>query len=103
MGLFVKSTEEKKVLVKGTPIELDSVYLRVEFASRVDGRTMEIANYCYYDKQGFKDQTIVPTDLPAGSLTVEIAKDMEQTPETALAYMAEALKQQGYDVEIEKI
>lgn len=103
MGLFVKSTEEKKILVKGTPIELKSVYLRVEFASRVDGRTMEIANYSYYDKQGFKDQTIVPTDLPAGSLTVEIAKDMEQTSETALAYMAEALKQQGYDVEIEKI
>ena len=103
MGLIVKSTKEKKIFVKGTPIELESVYLRVEFASRVDGKTMEIANYSYYDKQGFDDKTIVPTNLPEGSLTVEIAKDMEQTSETALAYMAEALKQQGYDVEIEKI
>ena len=103
MGLIVKSTKEKKIFVKGTPIELESVYLRVEFASRVDGKTMEIANYSYYDQQGFKDQTIVPTDLQAGSLTVEIADKMEQTPETALFYMGEALKQQGYDVKNEKI
>ena len=103
MGIFVKSTEEKKVNIKGTPIELESVYLRVEFASRADGQTMEIANYSYYDKQGFKDNVIVPTDLPEGSLTVKIEAGTEQTSEVALAYMAEALKQQGYEVEIEKI
>lgn len=103
MGLFVKSTKEKKIFVKGTPIELESVYLRVEFASRVDGKTMEIANSSYYDKQGFKDKTIVPTDLPAGSLIIEIDNGMDQNSETALFYMADALKGKGYDVEIEKI
>jgi hypothetical protein len=36
-------------------------------------------------------------------LTVKIEAGTEQTAEVALAYMAEALKQQGYDVEIEKI
>ena len=38
-----------------------------------------------------------------GSLTVKIEAGTEQTSEAALAYMAEALKQQGYEVEIEKI
>lgn len=98
MGLIVKSTEEKKIFIKGTPMELSSVYLRVEFASRADGKTMEIANYTYFDKAAYAEGTVLPTDLPAGSLTIQLEEGLTQDPATALSYMKLALEQQGYTV-----
>lgn len=98
MGLFVTPTEEKKIYIKGTPMELSSVYLRVEFASRIDGKTMEIANYTYFDKAAYTEGTVLPTDLPAGSLTIQLEEGLTQDPATALSYMKLALEQQGYVV-----
>lgn len=100
MGLIVKSTKEKEINLKGTPMKLESVYARVEFAARADGKTMEIAYVTYYDKKGFEKGTTVPTDLPEGNLVVEIEEGLNQDASTALMYMGQALKQQGYEVEI---
>ena len=98
MGLFVTPTEEKKIFIKGTPIELSSVYLRVEFASRADGKTMEIANYTYFDKAAYEEGTVLPTDLPAGSLNIQLEAGQMQDPFSAMGYMKLALEQQGYTV-----
>jgi hypothetical protein len=98
MGLFVTPTEEKKIFIKGTPMELSSVYLRVEFASRADGKTMEIANYTYFDKAAYTEGTVLPTDLPSGSLTIQLEEGQMQDPLSAMGYMKLALEQQGYTV-----
>jgi hypothetical protein len=98
MGLFVTPTEEKKIFIKGTPMELSSVYLRVEFASRADGKTMEIANYTYFDKAACTEGTVLPTDLPEGSLNIQLEAGQMQDPLSAMGYMKLALEQQGYTV-----
>lgn len=101
MGLIVSSTAAKKIHVKGTPIELETSYLRVAFSSRVDGKTMEIAFDSFYDKAGFQAGNFLNTDLPEGSITIEIAPNETQGVESALSYMALALTQHGYGVEVE--
>jgi hypothetical protein len=101
MGLIISSTETKKIFVKGTPIELETIYGRVEFSSRLNGKTIEIGMASFYDKPGYVANNFLNTDLPEQTITVEIQANEEQNVETALAYMALFLGQQGYVVEIE--
>ena len=37
MALIITSTEQKKLLIKGTEIELASIYLRIDFVARANG------------------------------------------------------------------
>ena len=100
MGLLVSATAEKKILIKGTEIELPSVYVRIEFAARANGITLEIAATTYASHEAFKDGAgAIFTDVQQGSFSVELEPTQMQDLASAELYSKLAFEQMGYLVE----
>lgn len=72
MGLIITPTEEQKILIQGTTIELNQVYNRLEFVCRPNGTTMEISFSTYMDKTMYVNQTPILSDLPTRRLIIDI-------------------------------
>ena len=101
MGLLIKATKEKKVIILGTEIELPSVYARLEFAGRADGVTLEIAAALYASKEAYKSgANAISTDVPSGNMTVTLEKGEAQSIESALKYGKQAYEEASYEVEL---
>ena len=101
MGLIIKAKEENKITITGTEIEVPSVYARIEFAGRADGKTLEIAVATYASKSAFESKaSALSTNVQQGSFTVELKKGELQSIETSLEYGKQAYEQLGYEVEI---
>jgi hypothetical protein len=101
MGLLINETEENKITITGTEIEVPSVYGRIEFAGRADGKTLEIAIATYASKEAFKSgASAFSTNVQQGNLTVELQYGEEQGIDTALQYSKIAYEQMGYLVSI---
>ena len=99
MGLLVSATSSKKILIKGTEIELPSVYVRIEFAARANGVTLEIAATTYASKNAFDDGAgAIFTDVQQGSFSVELEPTQMQDLASAELYSKLAFEQMGYDV-----
>lgn len=97
MGLLVSATSSKKILIKGTEIELPSVYVRVEFAARANGTTLEIAATTYASKAAFDEGTgAIFTDVQQGAFSVELEKGQMQDLSSAELYSKLAFEQLGY-------
>jgi hypothetical protein len=104
MGLIINSTEEKKIIIAGTTIEVPSVYGRIEFAGRADGKTLEIFIATYASKEAYKGgSSILSTDVQQGSLNIKLQGEEKQTIDTALFYSELAYTQMGYQVLIDNI
>jgi hypothetical protein len=100
MGLLVSATAEKKILIKGTEIELPSVYVRVEYAGRANGITLEIAASIYASHEAFKDGAgTIFTDIQQGAFSVELVEGQAQDLTSAELYSKLAFEQMGYTVE----
>jgi hypothetical protein len=103
MGLIIESTENKKILITGTDIELQTLYGRVEFAARADGKTLEIALSTFASLEAFEAKaSVITTNVPMGNLSVELAVGQAQDLNNSLMYMKAALEQEGYSVIIEE-
>jgi hypothetical protein len=102
MALIITPTEEKKIHVQGTEIELQSVYNRIEFGCRPNGLTMEIAFYTYADRASYEAGSYLPTDLPIGNLTQDIDPlTQTQSVEAAHELAKTWYEEQGYTVTID--
>lgn len=102
MGLIINSTEEKKITIQGTEIELPNVYARLEFAGRADGYKLEIAVATYASKTAYISKASqLSTNVPQGTLNVDLKEGEIQSVETAHAYAKAAFEQEGYNVEID--
>ena len=100
MGLLVSATSSKKILIKGTEIELPSVYVRVEFAARANGITLEIAAATYASHEAYKDGAgAIFTDVQQGAFSVELVDAQMQDLTSAELYSKLAFEQLGYDVQ----
>ena len=100
MGLLVSATAEKKILIQGTAIELPNVYVRVEFAARENGTTLEIAATTYASKSAFDDGAgAIFTDVQQGAFSVELVEGQAQDLTSAELYSKLAFEQMGYTVE----
>lgn len=101
MGLEIKSTSEKSIKIIGTEITLESVYGRIEFAARADGKSLEIAVLTYASKSAFKmGASPITTDVQQGNLNVQLQDGEIQSVDTAQNYSQQAYLQLGYNVEI---
>jgi hypothetical protein len=99
MGLLVSATAEKKILIKGTEIELPSVYVRLEYAARANGVTLEIAASTYASKEAFKDGAgAIFTDVQQGNFLVDLQPGEEQNLSSAELYSKLSFEQLGYIV-----
>lgn len=72
MGLEIKSTEQKKIQymdLSGHVQELSSVYARVEWAARENGKSVEAAfPYIYMSKEAYElGASIIKTDIPTST------------------------------------
>ena len=102
MGLLVNATADKKILIQGTTIEIPNVYVRLEYAARANGTTLEIAIATYASKQAFKDGAgAIFTDVQQGAFTVELQEGQGQDLTSAELYSKIGLENLGYSVEIE--
>jgi hypothetical protein len=101
MALIITPTEDKKIYVQGTSIELSQVYNRLEFGCRPNGTTMEIAFNTYLDASSYRSGSYLPTDLPTSNLITNIdpttqIQGLEAAHDLAKLYYEEL----GYDVAI---
>jgi hypothetical protein len=100
MGLLVSATADKKILIKGTEIELPSVYVRLEYAVRANGVTLEIAAATYASHEAYKDGAgAIFTDVQQGGFQVELQEGQMQDLSSAELYSKLAFEQMGYLVE----
>lgn len=100
MSLTIKSTEEKSITILGTELKLESIYARLEFAARADGKTLEIAVATYASRTTFKSNQPIFTDVQQGTFTVEILPTELQDINAANKYASLAYEQMGYTTEI---
>lgn len=101
MGLNIKSTEAKKINIKdlnGQVTEVTSVYARLEFASRIDGKSMEVAfPYFTLSKEAFDLQApFVQCDVPNSTSGEVLLQNVTTAHELCKAY----LDSLGYECEI---
>lgn len=101
MGLLINSTEDKKILIEGTEIEVPQVYGRVAFIAMKDGKTMEVQCFIYVNKGAMTQNKFLFTNIGMPAIKIELGEDEIQGLPMALSYMAGYLSSQGYDVEIE--
>ena len=99
MGILINKTEEKAILIQGTEIEVPSVYGRIDFVGRGDGKTLECVVTTYASKEAYKGgSNPLSTDVPTGGFKVEeLAIDEEQSTSTAIKYALQVYNEQGYD------
>jgi hypothetical protein len=100
MAILIKSNEEKSITISGTELKLESVYGRLEFAARADGKTLEILVVTYASSSTFESNQPIFTDVQQGSFSVEIEPSETQGLDTANKYAQLAFAQMGYTVEI---
>jgi hypothetical protein len=99
MGLIIKSTEDKKITIQGTAIEVPEVYGRLEFVGRASGTTIEVAIATYASKEAFKSgASIFSTTVEMGSINQDLEEGESQSVETAHKYAQIAYEQRGYEV-----
>ena len=98
MGLIIKNN----ITITGTTIEIPEIYGRIEFAGRIDGKTLEVALSTYASKQAYKSgANVISTSVPMGSIAFELQEGEVQSIETAHNYTLSALKQHGFNVTID--
>jgi hypothetical protein len=103
MGIFIRATQDKQIKISGTDITLNEVYMRIEFAARANGITLEIAPTTFATKQTYSENKPLYTDVITSNLLVDLQPNETQTIDNALNYTAMFYTQLGYDVVIDTL
>jgi hypothetical protein len=100
MAILIKATEEKKITISGTGIELPSVYGRIRFLGDFNGKSIEGEVMTFANAETFAEGKQLYTDVPIGSYRADLQEGEVQSLETAHKYAKIAYEQQGYEVDI---
>lgn len=100
MALIINSSENKKIEIPGIDLELEQLYIRLEFACRADGKTVEVAFLQFKDKGKFKDGKQCITTVPTGNIRLELEEGEKQDLETIHNICKQHFEQLGYKVTI---
>jgi predicted ATPase len=101
MAILIKATEEKKITISGTGIELPEVYGRIRFLGDYSGTTIQGEVATFANKETFAEGKILYTDVPIGSYQSELEAGEVQSLDTAHKYAKLAYEQMGYEVIID--
>ena len=101
MALIIKATENKKITISGTGIELPEVYGRIRFLGDFNGTTIQGEVATFANKETFTEGKILYTDVPVGSYQSELEAGEVQSLDTAHKYAKLAYEQMGYEVIID--
>jgi hypothetical protein len=100
MAILIKATEDKKITISGTEIELPSVYGRIRFLGDFNGKSIEGEVMTFANSQTFAEGKQLYTDVPIGNYKANLEEGEIQSLETAHKYAKIAYEQQGYLVDI---
>jgi predicted ATPase len=101
MAILIKATEEKKILISGTEIELLEVYGRIRFLGDFSGTSIEGEVATFANKATFLEGKMLYTDVPIGSYKSDLEPTETQSLDTAHKYAKLAYEQMGYEVIID--
>jgi len=88
------------IFIKGTDIELDSVYARIEFKALPDGSTISVTFKTYKDQSFFLSGQELDTTINVQTFDFAILETETQSIETALSYTAQRFTEMGYTATI---
>ena len=104
MALEITATATSKLTIKGTTIELNSIYSRLEFALPKNGESMQAALYNYESKALYEteDSSFLKTEELQDNyeITVDVAAGEEQSLQLGHQKVKEQLESEGYTVVI---
>lgn len=102
MALIIKPKGQNIIEIPGADIQLESLYVRIDFGGRADGKTIEFAPSSFKSKEKFVEGKSIVTNIPMQGMAVNIDTSIEvQSVETAHKYAKLYFEQLGYDVTIE--
>jgi hypothetical protein len=101
MAILIKATEQKKITISGTDIELTQVYGRIRFLGDFPGATIEGEVATFANIATFEEGKMLYTDVPIGNYKANLEPTEVQSLETAHKYAKLAYEQMGYEVIID--
>ena len=99
MGLEI-SKNSKVIHIKGTDIELPSVYGRASLICLQDGVTINVTIKTYMDYYSYKNASELTTDINQLSFDFMILKTETQSVQVGLEYAKNRFIELGYNCEI---
>jgi hypothetical protein len=103
MAILIKATEEKKITISGTGIELPEVYGRIRFLGDFNGKTIQGEVATFANIATFEEGKMLYTDVPTGAYQADLEAGEVQSLETAHKYAKLAYEQMGYEVVIDMV
>lgn len=99
MGLII-SKNTSAIHIKGTDIELASVYGRASLICSQDGFTISVTVKTYFDYNAYKNSSELTTDINQLSFDFVILPTETQSIDVALQYAKNRFIELGYNCEI---
>jgi len=96
----ISTIDAKKIYIKGTDIELQSVYGRASLICLQDGVTINVTIKTYMDYYAYKNASELITDINQLSFDFVILETETQSIETGLEYAKNRFIELGYTCEI---
>jgi hypothetical protein len=97
MGLIISTTDVKAIHIKGTDIELISVYGRASLVCSQDGVTINVTIKTYYDYNAYKNADELITDINQLSFDFVILETESQSIQVGLEYAKNRFIELGYN------
>jgi hypothetical protein len=102
MALILKPKGEATIDIPGADISFKELYVRIEFAGRMDGKLLEIAPMSFMNRDKFIEGKPIVTNVPTTGFHVNIDVEIEaQSLETAHKYAKKRFEELGYEVSID--
>jgi predicted lipase len=100
MAITISSNESSKITLKGTNVELNSIYARVSFESPSTGDIIVYKITPYLDKTFYTSNSQVYTNLDITSKVINLQEGETQSVLTAHNYAKTYYEGLGYTVNI---
>lgn len=99
MGILL-SKGTKSIFIKGTDIELENCYARIEFFAEKDGITVDVNFDIYLSFEKYQENKIVQTDITTTHFDFAILTTEIQSIDVVLQYCVFKFNDLGYNAVI---
>lgn len=93
----ISTIDAKAIYIKGTDIELASVYGRASLICSQDGLTISVSVKTYFDYSAYKNASELTTDINQLSFDFVILETETQSIDVALQYAKNRFIEMGYN------
>ena len=92
--------EGASIYIKGTEIELTTVYVRIHFNTSLDGRSLMIYSNVFLNHTEYVNDNKLLTNINTNAFEVAILETEKQSIDTALIYTVEKFISYGFNAVI---